>query len=343
MPETYLRSIPEAAFGSRSVAGSGRRPVWLGGALVLWVRVCSVSSVGKAIPASRDRLQSRVLVGTGAPVFACVLWLGVRDALAPGRPGAGDLLPEVLISAVFALAAWRLRAATPAAALCGGAICLAVMFFGREPGTHTPLHTGLVPLLLLFALTFGATRLGRERKARAGLAEDRKGRNAAQVLANLAAAALASFLGWWIAHSYQHAPDPGQSHTGIAGTLAMVAALAEATADTVSSEIGQAFGGTPRTVLTLRPVPAGTDGAMSWTGTTAGMIGAAILAVSAVPALGLTWAEAAVVWAAGVAGLFFDSLLGATAERRGWLGNDLVNFSSTAFSAVLGWVISRNL
>jgi len=38
---------------------------------------------------------------------------------------------------------------------------------------------------------------------------------------------------------------------------------------------------------------------------------------------------------AGVCGLFFDSAVGATLERRGWLGNDLVNFASTAFAAAL--------
>jgi uncharacterized membrane protein len=31
--------------------------------------------------------------------------------------------------------------------------------------------------------------------------------------------------------------------------------------------------------------------------------------------------------------LFFDSLLGATLERRGWLNNDAVNFLSTASAA----------
>ncbi len=40
-------------------------------------------------------------------------------------------------------------------------------------------------------------------------------------------------------------------------------------------------------------------------------------------------------FAAGVGGLFFDSLLGATVERKGWIGNDLVNFSSTAFAAAV--------
>jgi uncharacterized membrane protein len=35
----------------------------------------------------------------------------------------------------------------------------------------------------------------------------------------------------------------------------------------------------------------------------------------------------------GVVGLGFDSLLGATLERRGWLNNDAVNFLSTASAA----------
>jgi uncharacterized membrane protein len=41
----------------------------------------------------------------------------------------------------------------------------------------------------------------------------------------------------------------------------------------------------------------------------------------------------AVSWASGVFGLLFDSLLGATLERRGWLNNDAVNFLSTAGAA----------
>jgi uncharacterized membrane protein len=40
-----------------------------------------------------------------------------------------------------------------------------------------------------------------------------------------------------------------------------------------------------------------------------------------------------VAGAGGLFGLFFDSLLGATCERRGWLNNDAVNFLSTASAA----------
>jgi len=37
-------------------------------------------------------------------------------------------------------------------------------------------------------------------------------------------------------------------------------------------------------------------------------------------------------------GLFVDSLLGPTAERRGWLNNDAVNFLSTFATAVIAVV-----
>jgi uncharacterized membrane protein len=40
-----------------------------------------------------------------------------------------------------------------------------------------------------------------------------------------------------------------------------------------------------------------------------------------------------------IGGLFVDSLLGATAERRGWLNNDAVNFVSTVAASVLAIVV----
>jgi uncharacterized membrane protein len=48
------------------------------------------------------------------------------------------------------------------------------------------------------------------------------------------------------------------------------------------------------------------------------------------------YGSAAMFWisfAGAVFGLFFDSLLGATLERRGWLNNDAVNFLSTVSAA----------
>lgn len=294
--------------------------------------------IRKAIPPQRDLLQSKLLVYASAPLFAFLAVAAIRRALQSGVPGRTQLALAFLISAVFAFSAWKLRAATPPAAGLGGAICLILSLCARAPGSPSPWHTGLLPLLVVFLLTFGATRLGRQRKARAGLAESRRGRNAAQVLANLGVCALACALPSLSAH-------PGETlHYALAAPLlAAIAALAEATADTVSSEVGQAFGGTPRMLLTLSHAPAGTDGAITLTGTLAGLAGAAILSAVAIPALALSIQQAALVWLAGAAGLFFDSLLGATLEQRGWLGNDLVNLSSTAFSGALAYGVARSV
>jgi uncharacterized protein (TIGR00297 family) len=113
-----------------------------------------------------------------------------------------------------------------------------------------------------------------------------------------------------------------------------LAALAEAAADTVSSEVGQVFGGRPRMITTLRRVEQGTDGGLSLIGTLVGVAAAGFVAALGAWALGggleIFWISAA----GGVFGLFFDSLLGATLERRGWLNNDAVNFLSTASAAV---------
>jgi uncharacterized protein (TIGR00297 family) len=112
-----------------------------------------------------------------------------------------------------------------------------------------------------------------------------------------------------------------------------LAALAEAAADTVSSEVGQVLGGRPRMLTTLRLVEPGTDGGVSLIGTLAGVAAAVLVAAAGSLALGggrtIFWISSA----GAVFGLFFDSLLGATLERRGWLNNDAVNFFSTASAA----------
>ncbi len=279
----------------------------------------------KAIAESRDRWQSRALVGVVVPLLVLAVAFGWTIARSEGLAVRVLFFGSLGISLVFAVIVWGLRAGTQAAALVGAAICFLITFAGGLDAGGSLLHTGLPPLVALFVLTFGATRAGRVRKAQAGLAESqaerRKGRNAAQVIANLGTAGLVAAVGLF-------APR-GEALWAIP----MLAALAEATADTVSSEIGQAFGGRPWLVTSLRRVEAGTDGAVSVGGTAAGMLAAGAVALLGKGSLGLAAAPAAVAWLAGCAGLVFDSLLGATVERWGWLGNDAVNFVSTLFAA----------
>lgn len=230
------------------------------------------------------------------------------------------------LSAALGLSAWVLRAATPAAALTGAAINASLMFSMFVP-PFRPWRTGLVPVSAVLILTSLATRFGRSKKERIGAAEKRLGRGAAQVAANLGLAALVM----------EPTVQSGliDTHWLAGRTFSSVfalglAALAEAAADTVSSEIGQVLGGTPRMVATLRRVEPGTDGGITVAGTVAGIVAAGLVAGAGCVALqGDAW-MLAVSWAGGVFGFFFDSLLGATLERAGWINNDAVNFLSTA-------------
>jgi uncharacterized protein (TIGR00297 family) len=221
----------------------------------------------------------------------------------------------LVISLAFALLVSFLRAATPPGGLTGGVIT-AVLTLGASAWYRSALPA----LLALFVLTWCATRFGRARKQHLGVAEDKRGRSAAQVAANLGVAGLAAAFALALGKSY---------------AVMVIAALAEATADTLASELGEVLGGPPFLLTTLRRVTPGTDGAISLAGTLAGTAGAALVVMVAVPTLGLRPGDAMVAGSAAVGGLFVDSLLGATAERAGWLNNDAVNFLSTLAASLI--------
>ena len=251
--------------------------------------------------------------------------------------GWATVSPAVVIwttgfSALLGLITWKLRAATPAAAATGALITASLMFSTADL-PYEPWHTALIPVLVVSMLAFAATRAGRRKKERLGTAEARRGRSAAQVAANLGLAALVASepVRIWFLNSRWL---PLRAHSGMLMQAMALAALAEAAADTVSSEIGQVLGGRPRMITTLRAVEAGTDGAMSAVGTLAGVVAAALVAGAGSWALRGNWSFFGLSCAGAVFGLVFDSLLGATFERKGWLNNDAVNFLSTASATV---------
>jgi uncharacterized protein (TIGR00297 family) len=165
---------------------------------------------------------------------------------------------------------------------------------------------------------------------------------------------------------------------GVAGVLALLssffplydfyplylAAVTAAAADTWGTEIGVLAKGRVISIVSLKPVPAGTSGGISIIGTIGGVLGAMTVAVS-----GLAWygevRTALVIGAAGIAGSLVDSLLGATIQARfrcpvcgaqteraehcgrtielrggvGWMRNDLVNAVCTLVGALIAWVM----
>jgi uncharacterized protein (TIGR00297 family) len=157
-------------------------------------------------------------------------------------------------------------------------------------GTAATAGTGWRGLALLAVFFVTASALTRGGGRRSG----------AQVVANGGVAAVAALLAL---------RDP-------AWLAAFAGALAAATADTWSTELGARSCATPRLVTSGRPVPPGTSGAVTWLGTAGGVAGAILLAASAT-GLGLVSLSGAVwVAAGGFAGGLVDSLLGATLQAR---------------------------
>ncbi len=281
--------------------------------------------------ASLPARQSRVVllcVGPAAAAYAVTRTLHLpfrshADLQPTSASSTSLLLGTAAVSLAFAGIVLLARAATPSAAALGAllAFCLGV--------TPASPHSVLWLLPLTLVLTISASRVGRKRKQAMGMGEESHGRSAAQVAANVGVGALAGAL--------------VPSHGVVLAHVAMLAALGEATADTLASELGQLAAAPPRMLLTGRPVAPGTDGAVSLPGTLAGIGGAALLCLAARWALALPWAPIAIAGGGAVFGLFFDSLLGQLAERRGLLNNDAVNFLSTLAAALCALAVGHLL
>jgi uncharacterized protein (TIGR00297 family) len=233
---------------------------------------------------------------------------------------ASRVAPAIGITALFALWARWMKGVSPSGALAGFGVALAI-YLGAGPG-------GFAVLFGVFIMTALATRWRHAIKEQHGKVRDRNGRDGLQVLANLFAAA-AVCIG---CIAYPKAFDflmPG-----------MIAALAEAAADTVSSETGEAIRGRTFMIVGFNQVEAGPDGGVSFGGTLWGALAALLVGMLAwfTGLLDFNWAMASA--GCGFAGMLFDSVLGATLERRGLIGNDGVNFVSTVFAADVALLIS---
>jgi len=163
-------------------------------------------------------------------------------------------------------------------------------------------------LIGYFVLSTALSRVGAKRKQqRTGAIVEKGGaRDAVQVFANggvFAALALATLL----------APSP-------LWRWGALGALAAAAADTWATEIGTLIGGTPRSIVTRTIVRIGESGGVTLAGSLGGAAGAAVIVLIGWLA---GWRDgapftAASALVAGVAGMFADSLLGATVQDRRW-------------------------
>jgi len=244
---------------------------------------------------------------------AVLLWL--LAALA-GTVPTTRLALAIGATAVLGYVAFALGAASIPGMLTG----VLLVFLTTVLGGY-----GQVAMLVAFFAVGGlSTKLGYERKVDRGVEQPNNGaRDTGNVLANSLVALVAVLAA------------PVGTELGVPEAVfhyAFAGAVAAALADTLSSEVGALYD-RPRLITTLEPVPPGTNGAVTWQGTVAGVAGAALVAVVALTA-GVGPAGVLLVVAAGTVGMTVDSILGSTLE--GWLlDNQGVNFLATLVAALV--------
>ena len=187
---------------------------------------------------------------------------------------------------------------------------------------------GGIALLSTFFITGTIATSWRVRtKQQTGLAEERRGqRSASQVVANGGVTAIISLASFLI-------PE----HRVL--TLLMVASsLSSATADTVSSELGNVYGKKFYKITNLKRDLRGLDGVISLEGTLVGVAGSGLIALIFLFFAGCSFHFLWIV-IAGITGNLTDSVLGATLERNKILSNDTVNFINTLTGALVALLL----
>jgi uncharacterized protein (TIGR00297 family) len=244
-------------------------------------------------------------------------FLGLERA---GGAGPGELLIRVAIAAAvnaaLAGAAWAARTVDFSGVVAGFLVGTAIYTFLD--------WRGYLLLMAFFVIGSACTRIGYRRKAAANLAQEKGGRRGARhALANAGVATACALFAALTPHPALFA-------------VAFAAAFATAAADTSSSEIGQLIGRRTFLITTLRPVPRGTEGAVSLEGTLAGIAASALVAVAGAAVALYPWAAVLPIVGGAFIGTTFESVVGATLEKRRLLDNEALNFLNTLVGALAG-------
>ena len=206
---------------------------------------------------------------------------------------------------------------------CQSGILVGTLIFGFQG------WRGLAILLCFFFFGSLSTQMGYHYKRELGISQSKRGaRGAREVLANGVVPAVLSILAAVTGH-------------GPLFVVGFVSALAAATSDTVSSEIGQWIGGEPILITNLARASRGSDGAVTLKGSLAGAFAALTLSSIAFQIGLVNQAQFWVVQVAGLIGNLVDSFLGATIEGKQGIDNEMVNFLNTLTGAGVGIALDR--
>ncbi|HKO57206.1 MAG TPA: DUF92 domain-containing protein [Thermoanaerobaculia bacterium] len=274
---------------------------------------------------------------TGAVVMAALVF-----AAWPPRPFLDrTALIWIGVNTVLAVLGYAARSVDVSGMLGGWLLGAVIVAFGS--------WQLYLALLVFFVLGTVTTKLGYRRKAARGLAQEKGGRRGfSHAFANTGVSAMLAVAGTMLPN-------------GESLWLAAIAAFATAAADTTASEVGQLLAGpsppaplpAPRgeggrrpgegrrrtfLPLTLRPVPPGTEGAVSVEGTLAGIVAAFLVAAIATFALfhRLDPRIVGMLTISGFLGSYIESIAGSwNRQRERPVPNGVLNFFNTAVGAAV--------
>ncbi|KAK3020112.1 hypothetical protein RJ639_005250 [Escallonia herrerae] len=196
--------------------------------------------------------------------------------------------------------------------------------------------SGFLLVATYFVVGTAVTKVKMAQKEAQGVAEKRKGRRGpGSVIGSSAAGCVCALLSIY---------GVGGKAFSRLWELGFVASFCTKLSDTVSSEIGKAFGRTTYLVTSFKVVPRGTEGAMSVEGTSAGLL-AAILLASISCLLGeINGLEAVICVVASQIANLGESVIGAAIqEKEGfrWLNNDAVNVINVSMGSILALLMQQ--
>ncbi|KAF0920212.1 hypothetical protein E2562_034025 [Oryza meyeriana var. granulata] len=197
---------------------------------------------------------------------------------------------------------------------------------------------GLILVAAYFVLGTAATKLKIKQKEALGVAEKRGGRRGpGSVIGSSAAGCVCALLSIY---------NVGSAALAELWRLGFVASFCTKLSDTVSSEIGKAYGRTTYLVTTLKIVPRGTEGAISIEGTLAGILASIILASVGYLLGQVNVSQGAVCVLASQIANFCESYIGATLQDKEgfeWLTNDVVNVLNISTGGILAILMEQLL
>ncbi len=190
---------------------------------------------------------------------------------------------------------------------------------------------GYTVVMFYFLVGSAVTKIGMAEKEAAGIAEKRSGmRGPENVWGSALTATICALMTVLVDSPFQELL-----------ILGYVASFATKLSDTSASEVGKAYGKSTFLITTLKPVPRGTEGAISLEGTIAGIIASIAIAIIAylvgmINLVGITCCILAAFIATNI-----ESLIGATLQER-WqfLTNEVVNFINTTIGAIVAIIIA---